>query len=195
MDIGSFFLVLALLTLVILFISQPFLEKQRSTQTAISEKQDHELSTLLAEHDRVLNALQELDFDYALGKIPEEDYPGQRARLLQYGGSILRQLDELEGRQPNVPNLTAEARIEAKVAARQEGAQPVGKPAPNGAYAQTNHGKVVPAAVAAPDDDVEVLLAQRRRVRQDEAAGFCSKCGAALQKSDKFCPKCGKKIV
>lgn len=191
MDLGSFFLILALLLLVVLFISQPFFERSRSTQTAISEKQDHELSSLLAEHDRVLSALQELDFDYALGKIPEEDYPLQRARLLQYGSSVLHQLDELEGRQTTN---TAEDRFAASVAARQMAARPLSSPAPNGANAQPNHGKVVPAAVAAPDDDLEVLLAQRRRVRQDEAAGFCSKCGSALQKSDKFCPKCGNKI-
>jgi len=188
MDFGSFFLILALLFLVIIFISQPFLERRRSNQVAISETQDHELSSLLAEHDRVLNALQELDFDYTLGKIPEEDYPAQRARLLQYGGSVLRQLDEMEGGRVSVPASSAEARIEATIAARQDGARQFG------ISVQTNNGKVVPAAVAAPDDALEVLLAQRRRVRLDEAAGFCSKCGTALQKSDKFCPKCGKKI-
>jgi hypothetical protein len=54
---------------------------------------------------------------------------------------------------------------------------------------------VIPAAVAAPDEDLEVLLANRRRVRQDESAGFCPKCGSAVQKADKFCPKCGNKII
>ena len=33
----------------------------------------------MAERDRVINSLQELDFDFKLGKIPEEDYPVQRS--------------------------------------------------------------------------------------------------------------------
>ena len=32
-----------------------------------------------ADRDRILNTLYELDFDYDLGKIPEEDYQQQRA--------------------------------------------------------------------------------------------------------------------
>ena len=38
-------------------------------------EEEHELSALMAERDRVINSLQELDFDFKLGKIPEEDYP------------------------------------------------------------------------------------------------------------------------
>jgi hypothetical protein len=91
MDIGSIFLILGLLVLVILFISRPFLERK----TLPASGEDHELSSLLAERDRILNALQELDFDFALGKIPESDFPGQRASLLQRGADILRQLDTL----------------------------------------------------------------------------------------------------
>ena len=50
----------------------------------------------MAERDRVINSLQELDFDFKLGKIPDEDYPAQRAELLQKGADILRKLDALQ---------------------------------------------------------------------------------------------------
>src|SRR3989337_3677596 len=89
MDIGSIFLILALLVLVGLFIGRPLFERKA---ISVSEE-EHELSSLLAERDRLLNALQELDFDYSLGKIPEDDYPAQRALLVQKGADILRQLD------------------------------------------------------------------------------------------------------
>ena len=46
----------------------------------------------------MLTALSELDFDYTLGKIPEEDYPVQRTVLLQKGAGLLRQLDDLDTR-------------------------------------------------------------------------------------------------
>jgi hypothetical protein len=195
MDIGSIFLVLALLVLVIFFVSQPFVDRRRIPATAVSTSTDHELSSLLAERDRTLNALQELDFDHTLGKIPEEDYPAQRQRLLQYGADVLRKLDELQGELTAHPAsgqsaTSAEVRIEAAVAARRADAARTGA-SPQQAV---NGGKVVPASVAAPDDEMEVMLANRRRAQQSDAVGFCTKCGAALQRSDKFCPKCGVRV-
>ncbi len=82
MDIGSLFLILALLILVGLFISKPLFERRAIAVSSLSNREDHDLSALLAERDRILNALQEMDFDYNLGKIPAEDYPAQRAALV-----------------------------------------------------------------------------------------------------------------
>jgi hypothetical protein len=195
MDIGSILIILAVLTLVIFFITQPFFDHRSAKRAPISEASDHELSTLLAERDRVLTALQELDFDYTLGKIPEGDYPAQRARMLQYGAEVLRKIDELQGfdlqGQPGqASTLSHEELLETSVATRRVDAARPGL-APRPAF---NGGKVVSATVAAPDDDMEVLLANRRRSRQNGTAGFCNKCGSALQKTDKFCPKCGSKV-
>jgi hypothetical protein len=53
------------------------------------------LSGLLAEKERILSALQELDFDNSLGKIPLEQYPLQRNVLVQKGAEILSSLDKL----------------------------------------------------------------------------------------------------
>ncbi len=115
MDIGSIFLILALLVLVVFFVSQPFLDRRRELSSTSRNAIDHELSSLLAERDRALNALQELDFDYALGKIPEEDYPAQRQRLLQYGADTLRKLDELQG--PPQSSQAGQAESSAEAAA------------------------------------------------------------------------------
>jgi hypothetical protein len=59
----------------------------------------HEISVLLANRENALNALQELDFDFKLGKIPAEEYSVQRASLLQMGVEALRRLDEIQGEQ------------------------------------------------------------------------------------------------
>ena len=66
MDIGSIFLILAILVLVVVYIAQPLL--QRNAASVSDEEQEY--SALLAERDRILNILQELDFDHTLGKIP-----------------------------------------------------------------------------------------------------------------------------
>lgn len=182
MDIGSIFLLLALLVLTSLFIARPLLDRETVAVTPEVDLKERELSTLLAERDRVLTALEELDFDNALGKIPQKDYPGQRERLLKQGTEILRKLDELEGDESDVD---IERRIEAAIAERrtisdQEEVVAEGRPI---------------TVMADADDVVEVQLAAKRRARQDKSAGFCPQCGHPVQKSDRFCPKCGNALT
>lgn len=182
MDIGSIFLILGLLVVVGIFISRPFFERQAKPVT----QAEHQRSALLAERDRIINALQELDFDHAMGKLPEEDYPAQRALLLQQGADVLRQLDAFEPAvQRGALSEEAEARLEAAIAARRgEVSLPVGA-----------NGSSVRTVAASPDDALEVLIAGRRRTRKEKAAGFCPQCGNPVQVSDRFCPKCGTTLI
>jgi hypothetical protein len=180
MDLGSIFLILALALLVGLFVARPLLERK---STSVS-KEEHEYSGLLAERDRILNALQELDFDFTLGKIPEADYPAQREFLLQRGAAVLKQLDAF---QTMVPEDAVEARLEAAISARRADAARRGQLAPNGASNR-------PVSHRA-DDSLEVLIANRRRERKEKAAGFCPQCGRPVQKSDRFCPRCGRTLA
>lgn len=185
MDIGSLLLILGLLLLVALFIARPLLEKQ---SVAVSQE-EHELSAMLAERDRLLNSLQELDFDYALGKIPEEEYPAQRSMLVQRGVEILRKLDELQG--ISAAQEDVDVRLEAAIAARRADASLV-QVAVAGNGASTMRGAAINAG---PDDDLEAIIASRRRQRKEKSAGFCPQCGGPVQKSDRFCPKCGTKVA
>ena len=89
MDIGSLFLILALFILVAIFISRPFSERR---SVAVTEE-EQSLSSLLAEKERILEALTELEFDHKLGKIPDEVYPEQRTSLMQRGADVLRRID------------------------------------------------------------------------------------------------------
>jgi hypothetical protein len=185
MDIGSIFLILGLLVVVAVFIARPLLEG-RSVELS---QEEHELSTLLAEQDRLLTALQELDFDYTLGKIPEEDYPAQRAVLVQRGVEILRSLDAL---QAEVYPEDEEARLDAAIATRR--AETAAMPVPAAGNGSGVRLKPAPLAVG-QDDDLEALIANRRRDRKEKAAGFCPACGKPVQKSDHFCPKCGQPLA
>ncbi|NLG96154.1 MAG: zinc ribbon domain-containing protein [Chloroflexi bacterium] len=178
--IGSLFLILALALLVALFVARPFLFRGAQTgkeDVQHAREQDHLRSSLLAERDRVLTALQELDFDYSMGKIPEEDYPEQRAELMTRGAAVLRRLDELQPE--SAQHDPVEARIEAAVAARR-------------ADAAVNAAAGTTAATA--EDELEELIASRKRARQEKAAGFCPGCGRPVQKSDKFCARCGRAL-
>jgi hypothetical protein len=185
MDIGAIFFTLAVVTLVGMYIGQPYIQRRgrRATQ------EDHEYSTLMAEYDRAVNTLQELDFDNALGKVPAEDYPRQRADLLSKGADLLRKLDAItpssspSGSPKGVlrerargKGKDAESRMEAAVASRRADAS------------VTSSGTVL------DEDDLESMIAARRKTRKDKSAGFCPKCGKPILVSDHFCPSCGKAI-
>jgi hypothetical protein len=179
MDLASILLTLAVALLVGLFITRPLLSRRAASEVLIrpaTEEVEMHRSTLLAERDRALTSLQDLDFDFTLGKIPEADYSSQRAELLESGADALRQLDELGG----VKSATrAEERVEAAVASRR-------------ADSPRQSSTVAPRRPPAPaEDDIEAEITARRRARQEKAAGFCPKCGRPVTTSDRFCARCG----
>lgn len=88
MPIGSILLILALAVLVALIVARPFWETQGTSWADAKEP-----SVLLAERERILEALVELDFDHQLGKVPEEIFASQRASLVNQGARVLKQLD------------------------------------------------------------------------------------------------------
>ena len=163
MDISALFLLFLVVAVVTLFITRPV----RSGLPG--GRDDQQKSVLLAERERVLNALAELDADQQLGKIPEEDYQPQRTLLVERGADVLRQLDGLAAAQP-------EARKARKAPAVKKGSTK----APAGAV---------------DDEALEDLLARRRSALREKTAGFCPGCGKPVLKSDKFCPACGRAIA
>jgi len=178
MQIAALLLTLGVIILVGLYLYAPFLERQGQRVTA----EEHELSALMAERDRTINSLQELDFDFKLGKIPEGEYPVQRADLLQKGADILRKIDNLtlpsfNGKEPHEGQdggHEIESRLEKAVARRR---------------ADTS-SKLEDLT----DDDIESLIIDRRKSRTDKSVGFCPSCGKPIMASDKFCPSCGNSL-
>ena len=166
MDIGAIFLTLAGLLLVVVYLIFPFMGKSKKVLD-----EDHVISSLLAENERILNALQELDFDNTLGKIPDEDYPIMRKDLLKKGVDILKQLDELK---QSTQNADVEKLLADAIASR--------KP---------DTGSAPLAIDREEDEELESMIAKRRLSRDSKSAGFCSKCGSPILTSDVFCPKCG----
>jgi len=176
MELTAIFFSLAVLVLVGIYLYAPFMERRARRVT----EEEHELSALMAERDRVVNSLQELDFDFKLGKIPEEDYPTQRASLLQKGADILRKIDSLaalapEGRGGRSETQDTEARLEKAIAARRA------------------DGSTAKAEVL--DDELEALISSRRKRRTNKSAGFCPRCGKPVMVTDRFCPSCGKSLT
>ncbi len=175
MEIAALLLTLGVFIIVGLYLYTPLLERRAQRVT----EEEHELSSLMAERDRVVNSLQELDFDFQLGKVPGEDYPTQRANLLQQGADILRKIDTLthtpatHGKRESREQDT-EARLEKAIAER-----------------RTDGSKV---ETELTDDDLESMIGSRRKRHTEKSAGFCPKCGKPVFVSDRFCPACGKAL-
>jgi hypothetical protein len=173
MDVGSIFLLLGILVVVTLFVLRPFIDERRNkvliTEALPTIEKEMHISSLLAERERFLRALQELDFDFSLGKIPEEDYPTQRQFLLLKGAEVIKKLDEIGG---DVKSKDQIQRIE----------NIVGVGSPEG---HIEDNKIV------KDANVESLIAARKRTKESKPDGFCPKCGKPISKMDKFCSKCG----
>ena len=168
MQIAALLLTFGVTILVGLYLYTPFLERQSRRVTV----EEHELSALLAERDRAINSLQELDFDYELGKIPEGEYPAQRADLLQKGADILRQIDSFSPKAGSAQD--TESRLEKAIAARRA----------DGSSAQTELS----------DDDIESMIIDRKKSHKEKSAGFCPSCGKPIMTTDRFCPSCGNTL-
>ncbi len=158
MDLAAILFLIALLLAVGLYLATPLM----NGATRRSGEETQEVSALLAERERLLNALQELEFDFQLGKIPEEDYPAQRADLLRKGAEILKKLDALA---PARPIRASKVSVAASGSA----------------------GELT-------DDEIESMLAARRKARKTKSAGFCPRCGKPILITDQFCPNCGKAL-
>jgi len=169
-DLAAILLLLALLVAIALFLTAPLFGRPSGRRVS---PETLEVSSLMAERDRLISALQELDFDFKLGKVPEEDYPAQRSDLLERGAGILRKLDALQ------PTLAVAAASASDAEDRVEQAAAAGR-----ADSSRRPGMLA-------DDKIESMLAVRRAARQAKSAGFCPRCGKPVLVTDQFCPNCG----
>ncbi len=93
MALGSLLLFFALLILVTLIVVRPLVEEPRD-EPVMMDRSSH----WLAERERVLDALAELDADWKLGKVPAEIYRVQRQQLVAKGTLALKELESSKGK-------------------------------------------------------------------------------------------------
>jgi hypothetical protein len=115
MDLGSVLIIIGLTLLVVAFLARPLVERRSSLVTS----EEHQLSALQAERDKILTMIREIEMDHAMGKIRPEDFQMQRAALVARGSSVLREIDAhtgAPGAEPSEGDL--DTAIEAAIAAR-----------------------------------------------------------------------------
>ncbi len=94
MSIAGVFLLIMLFASVAIVVLWPLLQaRDKGTAEAEGRAAPSTLAQLQTQHDAILVAVRDLDFDYQTGKLTEDEYLAQRERLMQRGVDILKQID------------------------------------------------------------------------------------------------------
>ncbi len=171
MDTGSLLLILSITILSGLYVARPFYKAGSSANAKNSSDetlsfQEQALLDLMEEKDRIFSELQELDTDFSMGKVLADEYPALRKELKSRAAEVLKRFEEMES------NMQAgEKAISLAETTRPETA---------------SDNKM---------DEIEDMVAARRRSRNEKSAGFCPRCGKVIQQSDVYCPVCGIKVA
>ena len=85
MDAGAIFIGLAIMMLSILYVIGPFQKKQKEMQVVSAFEREHPGER----RRKILAALRELEFDYKIGKIVQEDHAVLRSQLLSEAARLI----------------------------------------------------------------------------------------------------------
>lgn len=81
---------------VLLFVFIPLFATRDTL--AQSTRRENRRRQLLEDRDMVYDAIRELDFDFRMGKVEEEDYQQARARYEAQAVELMKSLDKSNGR-------------------------------------------------------------------------------------------------
>ena len=173
MDWGAVFVLMALLTLSVLFLTQPFFDRQVEGKT-LSEAGGAldaaaiKFQSLQEKQSRLLFALQDLESSAEMGKITASEYTAQREVMLETGAEVLEQLKALRPPEPKDGDESVD-----------DAATPAGS---NFSF---------PRFPAYEEDELEGIIMAYRHARQEKAIGICPHCKKTIKQTDRFCAGCG----
>ena len=155
-------LLAALLSLVaIYFTVSPLLKPGRATLVMDDDK----LVELLGRKDATLQAIKDLEFDYRVGKMSEEDYQRHNQRLRRQAIGLMQQIEKVA---PATASLDEQLEI---------------------IIAQFRQTTGAAASTPANGDNAAASPATSGATR------FCTQCGKPVASDHKFCAHCGTPIA
>jgi len=148
--------------------------------------EDDRLIELLHRKDQVMTSIKELEFDYHVGKLSEEDYQAYDQRLRRQAIGLIQQIEKVA---PEAASL--DASLESEILRQRKVTSNNGAAPPNGEVeAEIARRRTVTPGVATPG----VTVAAPAAVRSNGGARFCTNCGNALAPQHKFCSNCGAAV-
>jgi hypothetical protein len=150
--------------LAIYFVVSPLLKAGRATLVV----EDDKLVELLGRRDSIMQAIKDLEFDYRVGKISQEDYQRLDQRLRRQAIGLMQQIEKVA---PESASL--DEQLESIIAQ----------------YRQTPVAPAIGTATAAINDKPDALPSPPPTTR------FCTECGKPVEAGHKFCAYCGTPIA
>lgn len=95
MSTEGIFAALVMLVIGLGWLALPYLGRG---QSAAAGEQERERQTLAAAYERALLSVRDLDEDFQVGKIGQDEYAAERARWTERGAALLEALDKLSGK-------------------------------------------------------------------------------------------------
>lgn len=183
-------------------VSTGTLAEEREAQAAVGRRRKE----LEREYQLLKRALKELELDYAMGKLSEQDYSDIRTRYRERAVRILRQLDQGESYRAQIERDLAarrQARSPGKDKARDRDRDKDKSQAPNkdrDKVREPESDKVQqPKSDQSPTPGAKPAQASTSPAsRTDEPArpakSSCAGCGAPNDNDAIFCKKCGARL-
>jgi hypothetical protein len=150
--------------LAIYFAVSPLLKAGRASLVV----EDDKLVELLGRKDAVLQAIKDLEFDYRVGKISQEDYERIDQRLRRQAIGLLQQIEKVAP-----ASASLDEQLESIIAQFRQTSR-AATPVTNGVPTST------PSAAQSP---------------VGQSARFCTQCGKPVEAGHKFCAYCGTAVV
>lgn len=161
---------------VIVFVGWPWWAGRKNFQAELRPEnrplRNAQDETLANRRETVLNALRDLDFDHAVGKVTAEDYGPLRQALLFEAANIIAQLDSKRA--------AAETELDTYIEVDRSAVHPP-QPANNGSCPACGQA-ARPGAFYCTTCGTRLPLT-------------CPKCGQIIHSADRFCPSCGTEVV
>ena len=104
----EYFFIVPLIIIVCIFVCYPFFSRNEESTLYIEDNEfntegtDPTISYLEYEKDHIYRAIKEIDFDYGLGKLSEDDYAELRKQYLYQAAEIVNKLEVLSP-EKNIP--------------------------------------------------------------------------------------------
>lgn len=161
-----------------LFIALPFFLKTRNSAKDFEEESTvdpvlERLKALEGQKESLYSAIRDIDLDYGLGKLTQDDYDELRRKYREEAASVLKEIDGIT-KDAGASDLDAE--IEAEIRSTRAGAQQ-----------------------SSEEDEIEkeISLARKNAHSGFSAAivASCPGCGNEIHEDDLFCSKCGEKLT
>jgi hypothetical protein len=162
----------------IYFAVAPLLKPGKATLLV----EDDKFTQLLGRKDATLQAIKELEFDYRVGKMSDEDFQRMDQRLRRQAIVLIQQVEKLAPAEAALDD-QIETMI-ARMRQMQNVAPPVPTAAPVAAKPALGNGHTAhPTPPASPTP-----------ASPTAAARFCTNCGERLEAGHKFCAHCGTPV-